>query len=193
MPTDDERPKSGLVAFWTSLPGVLTGVAALVAAVAGVAALFVGGDGNGPEQAAVSAGSPTVTAPSGDGEGCPDAYFEGIPEDRLDPVEAGTADFDAITANQPKTGPFGLALTNNGAAIGAIRLNYFPDNALFKIESIVDERCAQIDDYENISRGGDPNVLQNWDTVRMQLGGKFYDLRIGESTTIRLNFVAYAP
>ena len=30
MPADDERPKSGLRAFWSSLPGVLTGVAAVI-------------------------------------------------------------------------------------------------------------------------------------------------------------------
>jgi hypothetical protein len=190
MSADDERPKSGLRAFWSSLPGVLTGVAAVIGAVAAVAALFVSNGGNGEEQAAVAGASATAAATGGD---CPDDYFKGVPEDKIDTVEAGTADFDAIMANQPKAGPFGLTLTNNGAPIGAMRLSYFPANTLFKVESIVDAKCARIDDYENISRGGDPNVLQNWDTMRMQLGGQYYDLRVGESTTIRLNFVRYVP
>jgi hypothetical protein len=195
MSSDDERPKSALRAFWSSLPGVLTGVAAVIAAVGTIAALFVGGDGDGsaPSAELSAREDPTAAAGTGDADGCLGAYFSGIPEDRLDPLEAGTQNFDAIGADQTKAEPFGLTFTSNGSPVGAIRLRYFPDNAIFRIESIVDAQCAPIEDYENVSRGGDKNVLQNSDTVRIGLGGEYYDLRTIGGTTIRVFFDRYVP
>lgn len=58
MPPNNERADSGFRAFWTSLPGVLTGAAALIGAVAAAAALFIGGDDD--EQSTPSV-TPTVT------------------------------------------------------------------------------------------------------------------------------------
>ena len=40
----DKRATSGFLAFWTSLPGILTGAAATIGAVAALLALFVGDD-----------------------------------------------------------------------------------------------------------------------------------------------------
>ncbi len=201
---DGPGGSSGFVAFWTSLPGILTGVAALITAVATLAALdLTGGDNGqtstasaGPESTAAvpAAGSASESAiGSGSGDGCLPRYFDGIASHKLRPVEAGTVDFDVIAANQPKAGTIGLTFTNSNEPVGAMRIGFFPANTLFKIESIVDARCARVEGHANVSRGGDPNVLQNWDTVRFQLDGDSYDLRIGASTTIRLNFEAYAP
>jgi hypothetical protein len=200
MPADDdersgEEPRGllGFRAFWTSLPGLLTGVATLVTAVATLAALNSGDGGSGGTSAGLATRSASGATPASGEEGCLRRYFAGIPPHRIQPVEAGTHDFDVITADQPKAGTIGLKLTNNNNPIGAIRIAFFPPNTLFKIESIVDERCKPIGDYSNVARGGPKSVLQNWDTVRLRLGGNFYDLRIGASTTIRLNFEAYAP
>lgn len=206
--TDDEggrktpRGDSRFMAFWTSLPGVLTGVAALITAVATLAALDLGGGRDEPASpgATATSGSATVGPETSTGTasedaegGCLGAYFEGLPPDRIKQVEVGTADFDAVTANQPKAGTVGLRFTNTNEPLGAMRIAFYPANALFKIESIVDAQCTPVEDYSNISRGGDKHVLQNHDTVRFQVDGDLYDLRIGASTTIRLNFDAYAP
>jgi hypothetical protein len=196
---DDERgneaPRRGstFIAFWSSLPGILTGVAALITAIATLAALNVGDGGSGQTSAGRPAPSQPTASPRPSGDGCFGRYFAGIPSDRIAPVETGTADFDVITADQPKAGTIGLKFTNSNDPLGAMRIAFFPANSLFKIESIVDDRCTRIGDYSNVARGGDRNVLQNSDTVRFRIDGRYYDLRIGASTTIRLNFEAYVP
>ncbi len=108
-------------------------------------------------------------------------------------MEAGTVDLDVIAANQPKADTVGLRLTNNNRSIGAMRFAFFPTSEIFKIESVVDERCETIEDYPNTSRGGDKHVLQNYDTLRLGLEGAYYDLRLGGNTTIRLNFISVIP
>jgi hypothetical protein len=72
MPSSDEPPepntssKSGFLAFWTTLPGVLTGAAALITAIVGLATLLhFGEDTNGtssPPETLASAPS-SMTAP----------------------------------------------------------------------------------------------------------------------------------
>ena len=85
---EDERAKPGFWPFWSSLPGILTGVAAVVAAVGTLAALFIGGDGaQAPAPGAritveptagLSAGEPASASGAGD-ERCFGRYFKGIP------------------------------------------------------------------------------------------------------------------
>ena len=200
MPAHDDegggegsRSRLGFKAFWTSLPGILTGVAALITAVATLVALNSGDGGSGETPAGLATRSESGATPASREEGCFGRYFDGVPPDRIQPVEAGTNGFDVIAADQPKAGTIGLKFTNNNDPIGAIRIAFFPATALFKIESIVDERCKQIGDYSNVPRGGNKDVLQNSGTVRLRLGGNFYDLNIVGSTTIRINFEAYAP
>ena len=95
----DERANSGFWAFWSCLPGILTGTAAVVAAVGTLAALFVGGGG---AEAPVPGAGVTVEPPSGSRAGerasasgsgaerCFVRYFKGIPGDRVGTVESGT-------------------------------------------------------------------------------------------------------
>lgn len=176
----------------------------MITAAATLATLDLGGDGEGEGRGdAPSAALPRGTsaagttrgigAPAQDQPGCFGRYFGGVPSDRIRPVEEGTHDFDVVSAAQPKAGTIGLRFTDGNEPVGAMRIAFYPDNALFKIESVVDARCRPIDEYANVTRGGDKQVLQNWDTVRMELGAGFYDLRIGASTTVRLSFQAYAP
>ncbi|MCA1704203.1 MAG: hypothetical protein LC808_13430 [Actinobacteria bacterium] len=189
----DGDGRSGFLAFWTSLPGVLTGVAAVIGAVATLGALFFDNDGTGSRVPGASAPSNTNAGSGAGGGSCFRRYFAGVPSDRIASVEAGTEDLDVIAANQPKAGTVGLRLTNNGQSIGAMRLAFFPANELFKVESVVDERCETVEGYENASRGGDKHLLQNSDTVRLRLGGAFYDLRLIGSSTIRLHFTPVVP
>jgi hypothetical protein len=64
MPSSDEPPepntssKSGFLAFWTTLPGVLTGAAALITAIVGLATfLHSGEDTNGTTTSSAETGS----------------------------------------------------------------------------------------------------------------------------------------
>ena len=198
----DERANSGFWAFWSSLPGILTGIAAVVAAVGTLAALFIGGDGaQAPAPGAritveptagLSAGERASASGLGD-ERCFGRYFKGIPADRVGTVESGTTSYDVITPSQTKTGQIGMTFTRNARPIGAIRFALFPQNLVFKIESIVDARCRVIEDYESTT-GGDKHVWQDSTAVRLRLGGRVYDLTAnGAGNRIRIAFVGVVP
>jgi hypothetical protein len=176
MSQKDEQAGSGFWAFWRSLPGILTGVAAVITAAAALGALFVGGGGDGtesPTSGAAASTEPTGATPAGDGA-CFGEYFKGIPQDRVGSVEAGAQAYDVITENQPKAGTIGMAFTNNARSIGAIRFAFFPANRFFKIESIVDAQCKPIEDYRNLG-GGDKHVAGDSSTVRLRIDGRYYD------------------
>jgi hypothetical protein len=124
---------------------------------------------------------------------CFDQYFEGIPGDRVGTVEAGARAYDVITESQTKVGTIGMTFTGNGRPIGAIRFAFFPDNFLYKIESIVDARCRVIEDYENRT-GGDKHAWEDSSTVRLRLDGRYYDLTAnGAGSVIRIAFVPVVP
>ena len=189
----DHSAGSRFLAFWSSLPGVLTGVAAVVAAVATLAALFTGGDdaeSGAPIPAAVWA-EPT-TVPGVVDEECFSEYFKGIPDFRLGTVEAG-AYVDVLSTDEPKAGPIGLTFTDFGRLIGGMRFAFFPENFFFKIESFVDAGCRAVEDYEN-PLGGDKHSWQDSSVVRVQLNEKHYDLSANSGGSIvRVNFVSVAP
>ena len=195
MSQKDEQPGSGFWAFWRSLPGILTGVAAVITAAAALGALFVGGGGDGtesPTPGAAASTEPTGATPAGD-DVCFGEYFKGIPQDRVGSVEAGAQAYDVITETQPKAGTIGMTFTNNARPIGAIRFAFFPANRFFKIESIVDAQCKPIEDYTNLE-GGDKHVAGDSSTVRLRLDGRYYDLNAsGGGSVIRISFVSVVP
>lgn len=184
---------SGFMAFWTSLPGILTGAAALITAVATLAALDVGDGDSGQTSTGLPARfESTVTAGFGEA-GCLRRYFGGIPfrqgptrgdgnhgfrGDRREPAESGSDRAEVHQPQRPDRCDADRVLSGQHA-----------------VQDRVDRRpaCARIADYSNVGRGGDANVLQNWDTVRSRFDGDLYDLRIGASTTISINFEAYVP
>lgn len=176
MPQDDKSVGARFLAFWSSLPGVLTGVAAVIAAVGTLAALFTGGHETGsaaPDAVASAVGAEPSAVPGAAGEDCFRQYFKGIPSNRLGTVEAGGYD-DVLSPTERKAGPIGMTLTDSGL-VGGIRFAYFPANVLFKIESIVDAHCRPVEDYLSGS-GGDKHVWQDSTRVNIRLGDHFYDL-----------------
>jgi hypothetical protein len=175
------------------LPGILTGVAAVIAAAGTLAALFVDGDGTKSPAPGSAVRTQPTALPGAGGAACLGRYFEGIPRDRVGTVEAGTTDYDVITETQPKAGTIGMTFTNSARPIGAIRFAFFSENRVFKIESLVDARCRPIEDYENPARG-DKKVLQDSDTVRLRLAGGSYDLTpIAWGSAVRVRFVSVVP
>ncbi|MGH7909150.1 MAG: hypothetical protein ACRENW_04780 [Thermodesulfobacteriota bacterium] len=49
---------------------------------------------------------------------------------------------------------------------------------MFKFETVVGPNCQQIEEYSNVSRGGDKHVLQNWDTLQIRFGDHPYALEL---------------
>lgn len=139
---------------------------------------------------ALSPPAPTVAA-VGDSAGC--AGIRALPAGRVDTVEVGMREVELIDPSQPLDPPFGVVLTDGGRPVGALRFRRYRgpsyDADLYKIEAAVDAACAPLAEgtLRNVSRGGDPRALKNWDTVRVRLGGREYDLRIGGEGNIGVN------
>jgi hypothetical protein len=185
----DEAGGSRFRAFWSSLPGVLTGIAAVITAVVTLAALFRGGDDSGSDETRDAEAATTVPGPAGDG--CFSEYFKGIPAYRLGTVEAGAYD-DVLTSTEPKAGPLGMTFTDFGRLIGGIRFAFFPANTFFRIESIVDASCNPID-YEN-PLGSDKQSWRDSSDVTFELDDGFYAVNAsGGGNIVRFSFRPVAP
>jgi hypothetical protein len=164
--------------------------------------LFTDGDGaEAPTPGAAVTVEPTSGSAAGEqdsasgsgGERCFGRYFKGIPSDRVGTVESGSKSYDVITPSQTKTGWIGMTFTRNARPIGAIRFALFPENRIFKIESIVDVRCRVIEDYQSTTEG-DKHVWQDSATVKLRLAGRVYNLTAnGAGNGIRIQFVDGVP
>lgn len=143
----------------------------------------VSGQAQVDQQPAVESGvaspasSGAAGAPAVEGlDECLNALFSGIAPDRIVQVESGTADRDLLSAQQMQKDPAGIVLLELGQPVVALSYYFFEDDALFKIGSLVDGSCKPVE-YANGSRGGDKNVLQNWDTLEVTIGPNVYTLR----------------
>jgi hypothetical protein len=133
------------------------------------------------------------SAPPGD-SACFAREFAALPADRVAVLEAGAQDVDVVGPRQPKGEPVAIRFTEGGEPVGAIQFRFYPGSSLFKIARVLDARCDPVDDYRNVSRGGDKNVLMNYDELQLRAGGRTYQLRLGGSAAgIRANFTRVEP
>jgi hypothetical protein len=144
-------------------------------------------DSNGPGDKLTP--SPTVTfapisSPSSTSTKNIMDCFPSIPENRKRVMEAGKLDLEIVGSLEPKNESMAITFTDNRTPIGAIRFSFYSNIYIFKIESVFDSNCQQIEGYENIDRSGDKNILQNWDTLQIQFGGDKYIFRPGYDGTI---------
>ena len=89
-------------------------------------------------------------------------------------MEDGTQDLEIVGPLEPKDESIAITFTENRKPIGAIKFSFYSNSQIFKIESLFDSNCQQIEVYENIDRGGDKNTLQNFDTLQIQFGENKY-------------------
>lgn len=165
------------------LPLIAVGVAAV--------ALSAGGVGFSGREAGVEL-TTAETAGGGAAGGCLAGYFEGIPAERVFTLEDGVRDRDVIGTTERKEDPFGLRLNADGRPLGAIRMRFFPDNGLFRIESVVDAACRPVEDYGNVNQPGtDKHALPNFNDLGVRFGGRSYLLKAGGGVTIRLSFFRF--
>lgn len=176
------------------LPLVVLGVVAIaIATLRGPDETAGTGGTAGATGPAAQTVAPSTPEPPTDAS-CFDRYFANIPNDRVVDLEEGAQDIDVIGPGQSKQGTVGIRLDALGRPIGAFRFQFFPGSGdVFKIETVVDSQCRETEEFSNVSRPSDKRTLQNFDTLRLQLGGRFYEVRFGGGATIRLNFTRVNP
>nr|CAA6828081.1 MAG: Unknown protein [uncultured Thiotrichaceae bacterium] len=115
--------------------------------------------------------------------------LRGIDPERIKDIETNSGSMLVINSQQTKKKPFALLLRDNRKLLGIITLNVFTENGMFKIASIVNSDCQEIGSFSNISRRGDKNTLQNWDTLEVSINRKIYHLRVGyDSGEVSINY-----
>ena len=110
-------------------------------------------------------------------------------------IELGESDQSVVPADQYKLVPerrdesggvhLIVTLTDSGRTVGAVFLKFhradIPADSSFTVERVMAPPCDDVQDYRNDSRPAlDKNFLQNWDTLRVSLGGSYYYLRPGD-------------
>ena len=201
--------------FWTTAPGVITAVAALVTAIGGlIGVLYTAGvftsdnpsSPNGQESSsAAGSASSSAEAPGGDAqgggaaalsatpEGCLVGYFEGMEPDRVRFVEVGADDVDLISTTQPKGPPAGMVVTDGGSTVSAIRLSLDSGTGAFTIDSVVDGECSPIA-YRIEGASQVPDVAQSYDSLIFERAGKGYSITLSFETGVALvDIVGFVP
>jgi hypothetical protein len=172
----------GKSSFWASLPGILTGSAALLTAMGGLLALWLNArPARGPKPADPAVGSATTTTPvttNTDDVACYTPLLSNIPADHQRSVKVGAADFRLVEPEVSKQGVFAVRLMENGRALGLLRLTVDPADGSFVVQDVVDAGCQPVVDVSNPDRGSG-RALQNWDQVKMRIAGASYVMRLG--------------
>jgi hypothetical protein len=119
--TPAESPRKS--SFWASLPGILTGSAALLTAIGGLLALWLNAR---PAQDSTPGdhpvGSTPTTAPvttNTDDVACYTPLLSNIPADHQKSVQVGAADFRLVEPEVSKQGVFAVRMMENGRALGS--------------------------------------------------------------------------
>lgn len=113
---------------------------------------------------------------------CMSQFFAEITPQRQLTLEVGANNQEYFIssgdfANKDFHGPIGIRLTQNGEPIAAFSFLYFLENRLFKIVSFVDSKCQPVAEYSNWSEGGDHNILQDSDRLKMDLPEGSFSVR----------------
>lgn len=165
------RDKIKTTTIFYSGNAIVAIIAVLVAGVIGVMAVMQ------REKALIGANPSAVTDTPFQGEddaACLTQFFADITPANQITIEVGVNAQDhyfssQALANPDMIGPLGIRLTQNGNMIGALTFLFFPTSRLFKLTSLVDAHCQAVTEYSNFSRGGDPNALHDWDTLKLQV------------------------
>lgn len=173
---------NAFLTFWSTLPGILTGVAALITAIVGVY-LALGPRNNDNHNAVISpTPQPTRTAEVSTGT-CFEQEFA-----KVDPVEVGSGEQHISS----KDGVTIFKLTDKHVVVGALRLRFYRVGDYFEVEKIVDSKCQHIEGMRNLSRQApvdENNKPRNYDELEIPLGGQEYSLRLGfDAFSCTVNF-----
>ena len=167
----DKPTTSAFVTFWSTLPGILTGVAALITAIVGLY-LAVGPRNNNTNVG--TSPTPFVTPKTEiRSANCLEQEFA-----NADPVEVGSGG-QGLTS---KDGLTRIKLTANHIVVGGLKFKFHRVGDYFELEQVLDSKCQPVERLRNLSRQSpvdENNKPKNWDTLELSLGGHPYSLRLG--------------
>ena len=167
------------MAFWTTLPGILTGSAALITAIAGFYLAFNPPKNNNekPQSSTASVSHPQKSGtaePESSSVNCLEREFAGVTA-----IEVGSG---TQPVRDLSGGMIRISLTDNHRPVGALSLRFYPDGDYFEIERAVDSNCNAVSDLYNSTRNAYVDIkkdkLPNNDYLRVPLGGQNYSLRL---------------
>jgi hypothetical protein len=186
--------------FWTTLPGILTGIAALLTAATGLLALWIQRGSSGVAEggaappaaesataSAAGAGGSGETSPSDGpihalGAACLNETFEGVPSGRVKGVDVGSGEVLVLSATETKEGAFGLELRDESAPVGGMRLSFDAGADRYTLERLVDGSCRPVSDMRNEDvPGRDPRDFPSWNALSLRLGERYYIISFGYS------------
>jgi hypothetical protein len=169
--SNPNKSSSAFLTFWTTLPGILTGAAALITAIVG---LYLALGPRNTNQNAVISPTPRVTPKSDVRSGhCFEQEYA-----KVDSVEVGSGDQVLTT----KDGVTRAKFTDNHVLVGALRFRFYRVGDYFEIEEVLDSSCKPVEGVRNLSRQlpvDENNKPKNWDTLQIPLAGREYSLRLG--------------
>jgi hypothetical protein len=173
--------KADKVSFWATVPGILTGIAAIITAIGGLTAVLYNTGVFDRKTSPMPTNNNSAPNGSNKASGCFERLFSDIAKDRVSVLEAGAVDVQIVGPQQSKNEIAGIKFTQSNQQIGAMRIRFIASNNMFKVEQIVNSECQEVEasKYRNISRGGDNRVLQNWDELEIELGAHRYVVRLG--------------
>jgi len=173
---NESKPKtsspSAFLAFWSSLPGILTGVAALITAIVGLYLALAPRESRRTDANEMPTPYVTPTAATSPGN-CFEQEFA-----KVYPLEVGSGG----QGIESKDGALRIKLAENRVAIGALRLKFYRAGDYFELEQVVDGQCRPVEGLRNLSRQSPVdtnNKPKNWDTLQIPLGRHEYSLRLG--------------
>jgi hypothetical protein len=152
--------------FWSTLPGILTGVAAVIAAITGLYLAF----GTAPKPNPVPSPTPNISpAPTGTIPGPEDVVWDRCFEREFagaTSIEVGTGEhFPKL-----KDGVISIKLTDGHQPLGAVTLRHYPSDDHFEVGKVIDSKCGPIEVQ-------DPNLINDaW--LKVTFGGRKYELRL---------------
>jgi hypothetical protein len=144
---------------------VLAAVSALVLACAAVIAVLRGGAETRSGLASLGRADPSADAVSS----------------RVRVVDVGVRDFSAWGPTESTLEPMTLQLRAAGVIVGNLTFELDPSDGHFRVTQLTDATGKSVSGYVNATRGGNPSVLMNWDSLRFVLHERVYLLRIGYS------------
>lgn len=173
----DRSSPSNFLTFWTTLPGILTGVAGLLTAIAGLYIAF------GPAHIPPNPRPTPSPTPQFRSANCFEEEFAAVT-----PVEVGSGE-QGLTS---KDGVIRIKLTDNHVPVGALRLKFHSVGGYFEIEETLDSHCAPVENLYNISRQTPVdanNKPKNDDTLKIRFGSQDYSLRLSFHGNFSANFI----